>query len=173
MKEDIYNTIKKWIQNSERPKYRYGFVHMTISFLLLPSRLHVQCENGVIYATRYTITGVFFWSNEQSDESRETVKLKRETKTPVFNLKTFSSRLEAIKENPDAISKVKRPKIIFTLGFPWIPGSGSLLNTYVHVDVAPIAAVEKLDNMSSRLNIKSESIDPGSLKKKDIYKSDP
>ena len=139
--------------------------------LLFPSRLHVEYKNGVIYATRYSVTGVFFWSNDRSDKSLETAKLERKVKTPVFDLQTFSSRLEQIKENPDAIKKVDRPKVIFTFGHPWIPGSGSLLNTYVHVDVVPVAAVEKLDTISSRLNIKSESIETGSLKKKDVYKS--
>ena len=63
----------------------------------------------------------------------------------------------------DAIMKEKLPVIVFTFGFPWIPGSGSLRKTYVHVEVTPLAAVKKLLGLSGG-KVKNGSIQKSTLK---------
>ncbi|XP_072024703.1 uncharacterized protein [Amphiura filiformis] len=83
--------------------------------------LHVECDNGCIYATRYSHTVVYFWSNDSEIPQTETKKLERKQKTLVFDYTTYLSKVAKLAENRDArILNERLPVIVFTFGFPWV-----------------------------------------------------
>ncbi|XP_072024702.1 uncharacterized protein [Amphiura filiformis] len=131
--------------------------------------LHVQYDNGCIYATRYSPIQVYFWSNDSETPQTETKKLERKQKTLVFDYAAYFSKVAKLEGNRDAIMKERLPVIVFTFGFPWVAFSSTALrHTHIHIEVTPVAAVQWLGNLSTGQNC---SIPKGSIKKEDIHKS--
>ncbi len=136
-------------------------------------RIYIEYDNGCIYATRYSISHVFFWANDSRDHTCQTAttKLERKKRTLVFDSASYMEKVKRLRGNWEAIKKERLPVVVFTFGFAWVP-STPLRDTSVHAEVTPIAAVKRLADLSNGPDIiKNGSIYRDSVRHDDVNKS--